>query len=83
MKQYLNIKKFKLSHHSWSKRVFNPKSSEDLKELEFFLKKGTWRKNCPFTLEWPHLTVQSMMTEKIIGCYLTKLINDAEKQKRK
>jgi hypothetical protein len=78
MKQYLKIKNFKLSQHTWQKRVFNANSSEDLKELEYFLKNGTWRKNCPFTLEWPHLTIQSVMNEKIIDCYLKKLIKNAK-----
>ncbi len=75
MNEYKN---FKLSHMVWTKRLFDAKSKEDIKEYAYFLKNSKWRVNCPFIIEWPHLTVTNMITTKLIDAYIDKMVKDAK-----
>ena len=74
----IDSKNFKLSHMVWQKRIFDAKSKEDVKEYAYFLKNSKWRINCPFIIEWPHLTVTNMITTKLIDAYIDKMIKDAK-----
>ena len=74
----MNYKNFKLSQHVWPKRLFDAKSKEDIKEYAYFLKNNKWRDNCPFIVEWPHLTVTNMVTTKLIDAYIDKMLKDAK-----
>jgi hypothetical protein len=47
------------------KRYFNPSSKKD------FLQQGTWGYDgCPFTLEYPYLTIPDMIKDKLIHKFL-------------
>ena len=70
--------RFRLSYHTWSKRLFDPSSKKDLKDYHFFLKNQRWEVNCPFILEWPHLTITDMIRTKIIDHYIDKMVKDAK-----
>ena len=74
----IDSKNFKLSHMVWQKRIFDAKSKEDVKEYAYFLKNNKWRINCPFIIEWPHLTVTNMITTKLIDAYIDKMVKDAK-----
>lgn len=53
------------------KRIFNVKSKEDVALYTEFLKKFRWGTNgCPFTLEYPYLTVPDMIKDKLIHHFL-------------
>ena len=72
---------FKLSHHMWSKRRFDVRSSADLDEYAYFREHNKWRSGCPFHLEWPYLNISDMIKDKIIGEYLEfiqEVTEDAE-----
>jgi hypothetical protein len=77
----VSTQSFKLSHHFWAKREFNPASAEDLKEYQYFLKHSQWKDGCPFIIEWPHLTVTDMIQKRIVGFYLNGLVNQAKAPK--
>lgn len=68
------FKSYKLSHHIWQKRYFDPRSKSDLEDYKFFRDNKRWRNNCPFILEWPYLTITEMMSDKIIDMYLDAII---------
>lgn len=53
-----------------SKRTFNINNKDDLEEYRFFKVNSKWRKANPFTLEWPHLSVVSMIEGKIVNKFL-------------
>jgi hypothetical protein len=65
---------FKLSHHMWQKRPFDAKNEKDLIEYQYFLKHNKWIGNCPFTIEWPHLTITDMIRTKLIDTYLDQIV---------
>ena len=50
----------RLREHIGERHRFDPSNKEDLKELAYFHKHKTWKKTCPFLLEWPHKDVVSM-----------------------
>jgi hypothetical protein len=48
------------------KRKFDSSKKEDLLVYKIFITTGSWgASTCPFTLEWPHLTVPAMIENKI------------------
>lgn len=56
------------------KRVFNPKSAEDLKIYKQFLATHSWgHRGCPFELEWPWLSVPDMINHKIAEHAVTEV----------
>lgn len=55
------------------RRRFNPSQVEDLKELSYFRKNGTWKTACPFYLEWPYKDIVSMCQAKYTDYMLSKL----------
>lgn len=69
-----NFKNWKLSHHIWQKRYFDPRNRADLEEYKFFRDNRKWQVNCPFILEWPYLTITEMMNDKVIDMYLDEII---------
>lgn len=69
----------KLSQYTWSKRNFDPNSKEDLLEYKYFLENRKWQDRCPFLVEWPFLSVQHMITTKIIDEHFNKIIESMEK----
>ncbi len=74
----LNPTNFKLSHHHWSKRLFDPTSAQDLSEYHDFLLNSRWRDGCPFIVEWPFLTVTEMIKHKIVCQHIEGLISNAK-----
>ena len=68
---------FKLSHHTWKKRHFDPNSVDDIKEYKFFLENRKWNGNCPFVLEWPYLTMTDMIRTKLIEAHIDNIIKAA------
>jgi len=71
-------KRFRLSEHYWTKRIFNPIDPTDLKEYQYFLKHSRWKDGCPFIMEWPHLTVTDMIQKKLISHYLGSMISQVQ-----
>lgn len=69
---------FKLSHKIWQKRFFNPSKKEDILEYKYFLENSKWKTNCPFILEWPHLTITNMIQSLLIEHYIETMAKDAE-----
>ena len=54
-----------------TKRVFNVTDKKDVELFTGFLKTGAWgREGCPFTLEYPYLTVTDMIKDKLIHKFL-------------
>lgn len=49
------------------KRLFNPKSKNDIKEYKQFLSSGGWGVGgCPFLLVFPYMTVPHMIQDKMV-----------------
>jgi hypothetical protein len=69
--------KFKLSHHVWQRRFFDPNNKEDVKEYAHFLKHSQWKTNCPFILEWPYLTITDMVKDKLVEHWLSDEVKKA------
>jgi hypothetical protein len=78
----LNPNGFKLSHHQWTRRSFDPNKVEDLKEYHHFLKYSRWENGCPFIIEWPFLNVADMISNRIIHGYIDSIIETTEAGKR-
>ena len=55
METYNRLREFTGERHR-----FDPSSKDDLKELAYFQKHGTWKNTCPFLLEWPHKDIVTM-----------------------
>lgn len=54
-----------------TKRHFNVSDKKDIALFTSFLKTGAWgNSGCPFTLEYPYLTVPDMIKDKLIHKYL-------------
>jgi hypothetical protein len=70
---------FKLSHHSWNRRIFDPTNAEDLRVYQEFLIRSRWYEGCPFIVEWPFLNVVDMIRLKIIQQHRGTLISRAKK----
>jgi hypothetical protein len=70
---------FRLSHHSWNRRIFDPTSAEDLRVYQEFLLRSRWYEGCPFIVEWPFLNVVDMIRHKIIQQHIGTLISRAKK----
>jgi hypothetical protein len=66
-------KRFRVSTAYWPRREFDPAKVEDMKEYRHFLQKQNWRDGCPFVLEWPFLTITSMVEHKITRYHLSNL----------
>jgi hypothetical protein len=73
MRNYSNVR-FKLSTFNWNKRVFDPTSTKDLEEYQYFIEQHHWRNGCPFYLEWPYLDVIRMIEAKIVQEHLHFLL---------
>lgn len=69
-----NTNGWKLSHHNWARRKFDPANPVDLAEYEHFLHHNKWHDRCPFILEWPFNNVIDMIERKIIKAHLSHLI---------
>jgi len=65
---------FKLSHHTWNKRLFDAANAEDLKIYQDFLLHSRWQNGCPFIIEWPYLNVIDMIKHKIVSQHIGSLI---------
>jgi len=76
-------KRFRLSEHYWTKRIFDPADSIDLKEYQYFLKHSRWKDGCPFVMEWPHLTVTDMIQKKLVSHYLSSMISQVQDKDNK
>ena len=76
----MQLKNFKVSRSvCWPKRIFDPQSKQDLKDYRYFLKNNKWGNNCPFELEWPHLTITGMIKDKLIHQYFDTMLDQATK----
>ena len=56
---------------SWAlrqqKREFNPAEKKDRAEYAYFLRHGRWKSVfCPFSLDWPYLTIPDMVKDRIV-----------------
>lgn len=71
----IKLENFKLSHHTWNKRLFNAASAEDLKVYQDFLLNNRWQNGCPFIIEWPYLNVIDMIKHKIVSRHIDTLID--------
>lgn len=65
---------FRLSSHTWQKRIFNPASAADLAVYKHFILNDRWENGCPFVVEWPFLDVLNMIEHKIIHQHIDSLI---------
>lgn len=65
----------------YPKRLFDPKSAEDLREYQYYLKNRKWRTVCPFLVEWPHACIPNMIEEKILKAHLKDIIDRASGKK--
>lgn len=53
------------------KRYFDVNSKKDIDLFVSFLKTGAWGSDgCPFTLEYPYLTIPDMIKDKLIHKFL-------------
>lgn len=53
------------------KRYFDVNSKKDIAMFSYYVKNKAWgRDGCPFTLEFPYLTVPDMIKEKLILKFL-------------
>ena len=53
------------------KRFFNVKDKKDVELFTNFLKNGAWGvTGCPFTLEYPYLTIPDMIKDKLVHKFL-------------
>ena len=66
---------FRISDLQWARREFDPAAPEDLAEYRHFIEHDQWRDGCPFYLEWPFLTVPSMIEHRIVSYHISSLIN--------
>jgi hypothetical protein len=48
------------------KRIFNPKSKEDINLLKVFIRDKRWYNPCPFLLEDMYLSIPDMIKDKYI-----------------
>ena len=49
------------------KRYFDVTSKKDIELFSKFLRTGAWgHEGCPFTLEYPYLTIPDMIRDKLI-----------------
>jgi hypothetical protein len=48
------------------KRIFNPKSKEDINLLKVFIRDKRWDNPCPFLLEDMYLSIPDMVKDKYI-----------------
>ena len=62
-----------LTDYAWQRRRFDPSNKEDLKELAYFKKNGTWKNCCPFLIEWPYKDVISMCQARYTDYVLMSL----------
>lgn len=59
-----------------SRRKFDPTSTADLEVYRQFRANRGWGKDgCPFIIEWPFLTVESMVVDKIMNAHIKTLID--------
>ena len=63
-----------LSQTKFDKRIFNPKSKDDLRAYRDYVENRRWKDGCPFQLEWPYIEIPLMLQDKIINTYLDDLI---------
>lgn len=50
---------------------FDPNKKSHREEYKYFLQNNTWKNRvCPFLSEWPHLSVDSTIKDKIARHYL-------------
>ena len=55
------------------KRMFDPRNKQDLLEYKHFITKGNWKNGtCPFQLQWPYLSIPTMLHEVVARHYVTK-----------
>jgi hypothetical protein len=53
------------------KRYFNVSNTKDVTLFKKFMQTGAWGvEGCPFTLEYPYLTVPDMIKDKLVCKYL-------------
>ena len=69
---------YKLSHKIWQKRFFDPSKKDDVLEYKYFLDNDRWKTNCPFILEWPHLTITDMIRTQLIEHYIESMAKNAK-----
>ena len=74
IEESLKLKGFRLSHHVWQKRYFDPYSKEDITEYKYFLDNNRWKNRCPFMLEWPHLTITDMIRTRLIEAHINRMM---------
>lgn len=54
----------KLNDKFQQRRLFDPASEEDLRELLYFLKNSRWKTACPFFAEFPWVNIPVMCQHK-------------------
>lgn len=53
------------------KKFFDTENKRDVAMYSHFLRTGAWGKEgCPFTLEYPYLTVPDMIKDKLVHKFL-------------
>ena len=63
----------KLNDTFFQRRLFNPASRKDLKELRYFLANDKWETACPFYVEFPWESVPTMCLQKYTVHTLSKM----------
>ena len=58
------------------KRYFDPTSNADLKAYASYRETKRWTSSgCPFVVEWPFLTAEAMILDKIMNAHIKTLID--------
>jgi len=58
---------------SVSRRIFEPKNTQDLLAYKYFVVNGRWKApTCPFQLVWPYLTIPAMLQTLTATYYLNQ-----------
>ena len=55
------------------RRIFNPASKEDVRELKYFIQNKHWANGCPFYLEDQWIDIPGMCLHKYTQYMLAKL----------
>jgi hypothetical protein len=77
----LKQQRFRLSHHVWQKRHFDPTKHDDISEFKYFLDNHRWQDRCPFILEWPHLSITDMIKTRLIDEHIHRMLKVEQKAK--
>jgi hypothetical protein len=62
----------------YPKRLFDPTSTADLAEYQYFLEHNRWRDLCPFVCEPPFESVIFMIERKIVTRWMQEIMSSID-----